>query len=246
MSAATKFLRQIFVTALVLLAAVWASGEGAQWLLRWRAQDLLADVRSLDVNRSGWPDAQRLMTKWGAYAAADTGPCTLDACTYRIDLLQVLPQSLIGYPDPRVKNWLTRLVDCVGLRSVAARGGFTVEHGVVTSKWFAEQVAVPVRDWNSRGGAYVPDLAVSSGEFLGFAGPTEKSPPHPYRRVHNFHGAYGITAQFLPQEDGAEQAALMDFRFSCITQFTPCQDEGEILPEAWRNLQEQEHSPGTR
>src|SRR5664280_296857 len=97
MNAATKFIRQVFVTALVLLAAVWASGEGAQWLLRRRAQDLLADVRSLDVNRSGWPDAQRLMTKWGAYAAAGTGPCTLDACTYRIDLLQVLPQSLIGY-----------------------------------------------------------------------------------------------------------------------------------------------------
>jgi hypothetical protein len=245
MNAATKLLRQVLLTSLVLLAAVWASAEGAQWLLRWRAQHLLADIRSLDVNRSGWSDAQRVMNKWKSYAVI-TGPCTADACTYRVDLLQILPQMFIGYPDKGVKNWLPRLVDQTGLRSAAARGGFTVEHGVVTSKWFAEQVAAPVRNWFLRDGAYVPDLAVSSGEFLGFAAGATGPTPHPYRRVLNFKGPYGITVQFLPQEDTSEQAALLDFHFSCITQFTPCETEGEILPAAWQDLQDQEQIPGTR
>jgi hypothetical protein len=69
---------------------------------------------------------------------------------------------------------------------------------------------------------------------------------HPYRRVRNWKGAYGVTAQFLPQEDPAEQTRLMDFQFTCITRFSPCLSEGDILPEAQRNLDEQEHSPGTR
>ena len=245
MNLALKRFRQILLAILFLLGVVWIQAEASQWFLRWRAEHLLTDVCSLDVNRSGWSDAQRVMNKWNSYAVP-AGPCTADACTYRVDLLQVLPQTLIGYPDVGVKNWLPRIVDHTGLRSVAARAGFTVEHGIITSKWFAEQVALPVREWNLRGGAYVPDLAISSGEFLGFPGSEAGPQLHPYRQVRNWKGAYGITVQFLPQEDSSEQVLLMDFRFSCITQFSPCLDYGAILPEASRNLQEQEHSPGTR
>jgi hypothetical protein len=245
MNLALKRSRQISFVILLLLCVVWVQAEVSQWLLRRRAEHLLADVRSLNVNRSGWPEAQVVIQKWSRYAVP-TGSCTATACTYRVDLLQVLPRMLIGYPDPGVKNWLPRIVDRTGLRSAAARAGFTVEHGVVTSKWFAEQVALPVRTWNLRGGAYVPDLAVSSGEFLGFRVSEAGPPLHPYRQVRNWKGPYGVTVQFLPQEDSSERALLMDFQFACITQFSPCLNEGDILPEAWRNLQEQEHSPGTR
>jgi hypothetical protein len=245
MNLALKRSRQIALVILLLLCVVWVEAEASQWLLRRRAEHLLADVRSLDVNRSGWPEAQVVMQKWSCYAVP-TGSCTADACTYRVDLLQVLPQMLIGYPDPGVKNWLPRIVDRAGLRSAAARAGFTVEHGVVTSKWFAEQVALPVRAWGLPGGAYVPDLAVSSGEFLGFPDVPTSPPLHPYRRIRNWKGPYGVTVQFLPQESSAEQALLLDFQFSCITRFSPCLNQGDILPEAWKNLQEQEHSSGTR
>jgi hypothetical protein len=43
---------------------------------------------------------------------------------------------------------------------------------------------------------------------------------------------------FSPDEDPAEQSALMDFRFSCITQFRPCETEAEFLPEGASMLQE--------
>jgi hypothetical protein len=246
MSLAGKRIRQIFFLFLLLCGVVWVQSEISQWILRTRAQNLLADIRALDVNHSTWSDAQRVMTKWNKFAAPGAAPCNADACTYRVDLIQVLPQFFIGYPDPGVKNWLPRIIDHTGLRSVAARSGFTVEHGVVTSKWFAEQVALPVREWTLRGSEYTPDLAVSSGEFLGFPASDVGPGLHPYRRVRNWKGAYGVTAQFLPQEDPAEQTRLMDFQFTCITRFSPCLSEGDILPEAQRNLDEQEHSPGTR
>jgi hypothetical protein len=245
MSQARKRLRQTFLLFLLLCGVVWVQSEVSQWILRTRAEHLLSDVRSLEVNHSTWSDAQTLMTKWKPFAAP-TGPCNANACTYRVEFLQVLPQSFIGYPDPGVHNWLPRIVDHTGLRSVAARGGFTVDHGIVTSKWFAEQVALPVRAWGQPGAAAVTDLAVSSGEFLGFPEGTYPNPLHPNRRIRDWKGSYGITVQFMPQEDPSQQAALMDFQFSCITRFSPCLNHGEILPAAWSNLQEQEQSPGTR
>ena len=82
----------------------------------------------------------------------------------------MLPQSLTGYPDPGVKNWLPRIVNHLGLRSSAVRAGFSVQHGIVTSKWFAEQVSLPVSAWNFPPGQprVVPNLALSSGEFSSF------------------------------------------------------------------------------
>ena len=243
MNAAVKWFRQILFTALVLLSAAWASAEGAQWLLRWRAERLLADIRSLEVNRSGWSDAQAEIKKWGR-SGIPIGSCTSEACTYRIDLIQSLPPMLVGYPGEGVRNSLPRLMDHIGLRNAAARGGFTVEHGVITSKWFGEQVTLPVRDW-TQPSDYVPYLSASSGEnakFRGLAGGDHT--PHPHRVAQTSGSAMAVT--FSPEEDPSEQTALMDFRFSCITRFTPCENEGEILPAAWQDLQDQEQTPGTR
>jgi hypothetical protein len=237
MNSARKWPRQILLILVLLLLAAWSSSYYAQWSVRWRGQHLLADVRSLNVNQSHWSDAQALIKKWGAYGSSPTA-CSEDACVYRITIVQVLPQFLIGYPDQGVHNWLPRLADRLGLRSAAVRAGFSVQHGIVMSKWFAEQVSLPVRAWGPQRGNYIPDLAISSGEFIAFPDVAPIVPAHPYLRVRDWHGPYGITVQTLPQEDAAERAKLMDFTTSCITQFSPCLTQSQILPEATRVLQQ--------
>jgi hypothetical protein len=235
--------RQILLTILILLGAAWASGEAAQWLLRWRAQKLLTDVRSLEVNRSGWPDAQQIMTKWAQWGKSSAS-CTAEACAYQINLIQVLPPMLVGYPGVGVKNWLPKMVGHLGLRSGAARAGFSVEHGVVTEKWFGEQVTLPVREWGLPAG-YVPYLSVSSGGNSRFHERAGEFPHlHPNRLVRTYPN--GMNVSFSPEEEAPEQALLMDFRFSCITQLSPCRNAGDILPEGWRMLQEQQHQASTR
>lgn len=238
MNSALKWSRKILLVLLLVLLAVWTSSEYEQWAVRLRGQHLLADIRSLNMDQSTWADAQRVISKWSEYGSS-AGKCTANLCNYRITLVQSLPQFFIGYPDKGIHNWLPRILAHLGMRSAAARGGFTVQRGVVISKWFAEQVSLPVSAWGAPNGAYVPDLAISSGEFPGF--PPDSGPPvHPYRRVRDWGGPYGITVHFVAQEDPAEQARLMDFQFACITRFTPCRSEGDILPEAWRMLQEQD------
>lgn len=241
-NAATSRLRQFLLVFLLLIAAVWASSYYEQWALRLRAQHLLADIRALNLNQSKSQDAQALMKKWGDYASTP-GSCTPDFCNYRITMVQSLPQIMIGYPDPGVHNWLPRIISHLGLRSAAARAGFSVQKGVVTAKWFAEQVSLPVRAWGQPNGTYIPDLAVSSGEYPGFPNIDTGLALHPYRRARDWKGDYGITIYFLSQEDPAEQARLMDFQLTCITQFHPCNDQGDILPEARRMLDEEEPAP---
>jgi hypothetical protein len=227
--------RQLLLAILFILCVAWVFGEGAQWLLRWRAEKLLADIRTLQVNRGTWSDAQQLMQKWAQWTTAKPG-CTADTCTVQISLVQTLPPILVASPDPGAHNWLPRLADHIGLRSAAARAGFTVEHDIVTSKFFGEQTTPPVRDLGAFEG-YIPYLSVSSAEtshFREIVGDTRL--PHPNRMAQYLKDYLQIS--FSPEEDPAEQSALMDFRFPCLTQLRPCETEAEILPEGALMLQQ--------
>jgi hypothetical protein len=229
--------RQLLLLILGILAVAWISGEAAQWLLRWRAQRLLADIRTLQVNHSTWPVAQQLAQKWAHWTTFNPG-CTADACTVQIDLVQTLQPFLVGSPQAGARNSLARVVDHTGLRSVAARAGFTVEHGLVTSRWFGEQVTLPVRDWGPPDG-YIPYLSASAAatsHFREIVGDSHLL--HPNRMAQHTQGY--IQVSYSPAEDPAEQSALMDFRFSCLTRLRPCESVGDILPEGLRMVQQQE------
>jgi hypothetical protein len=101
-----------------------------------------------------------------------------------------------------------------------------------------------VRDWSALD-TYVPYLSVSSAETSHFREMTAgQKLLHPKRLVQNKE--FYIAVTFSPDEDPAEQSALMDFRFDCITRFRPCESQADILPEALRLLQERQLSGPTR
>jgi hypothetical protein len=228
---------QLLFAILILLLTAWASGEATQWLLRNRAERLLTDVRAIHVDQSKWADVQPMMSTWAQWASSK-GACTEQNCNYRINIEQTLPSFLIGNPSGG-RNWLPRFANLLGLRNTAARGGFTVERGVVTAKWFGEQVTLPVEDWGVHTD-YIPYLSVLSGESSMFKAEAKDHPQsHPNRTVQRANNY--LVVSFTPSEEPAEKAKLMDFQFNCITQIRPCHSEYYILPEAWRMMQEQKH-----
>jgi hypothetical protein len=229
-------LRQFLLALFFVLSVAWISCEAAQLLLRWRAQKLHADIASLQAGRSTWSDAQPMMEKWKSLGAAK-GPCTPAACTYQVDIIQTLPPFMVGNPAPGARNYIPRLTDHIGLRSAAARGGFTVEHGVVVFRWFGVQVTPPVSNWRDSGG-YIPYVSASSAQTSQFrerAG--DQRLLHPNRMVQHKDSYVAVT--FSSGEDSTVQSALMDFQFSCITRFRPCETEADLLPEGMRMWQEQ-------
>jgi hypothetical protein len=236
-------LRRLVIVVLIVSCTGWITAEILQHLLRSRAERLLSDIRALSVNRSTWSDVQPIMSRWNRFNIAKV-PCTSDACAYEIDLVQTLPIEFVGSPDPGVKNWLPRLMDHIGLRSTAARAGFTIDHGIVTAKWFGEQVTLPVRDWTTPDG-YIPYLSVASTETTQF---TDRAKGHTLAFPNRLalHVKTYIDIAFSPAEDASERAALMNFNLACITRFQPCESEGEILPEGQRLWQQQVFSTPSR
>jgi hypothetical protein len=235
--------RQVFLFLLVLFAVAWLSGEGFQWLLRWRAERLLTDMRSLEVNRSGWTDAQPIMKRWGPWSVP-TASCTAQSCNYQINLIQSLLPMLGGTPGKGIKNWVPILLGHLGLRSAAARAGFIVQKGVITERWFGVQVTLPVQDWDPTA-SYVPYLSVSSHESAKFHDhPRDPDQVFADRLVRIY--PHGMNASFAIDEDPSEKILLMDFRFNCITQIRPCREVAEVLPEGWRTLQAEQHPVNPR
>jgi hypothetical protein len=231
--------RRLLALLLVLLGAAWIFADASQWLLRWRAEGMLADIQSLKVNQSTSAQGQSLLRKWSHWGEIQTY-CREGTCQHFVILRHILPTILQGNPDRNAINCLPILIDFIGLRSAGVGAGFSEENGVVTEKGFSEMVHVPVRDWYLRGDAYVPDLVVSANEVHKFGDHEEYyvRPSQPFRLARYMKGPYGVIVKFKPEESTSEQAALMNFQFSCITQLVPCRSERDILPEGWQLLQE--------
>ena len=223
---------------LVCLVSVWLFGEAAQWLLRWRAEKLLADIRSITVGQTSVDNARRLLERPSRESFRPIS-CDDRGCQYTVIVRHNLPEVLIGRYDKRY--WIPYVVAFFGLRNSGAIAGFTASNGIVTQKWYGLNVGLPPSDWFDRGGAYTPDLLVSS------SGSTELPayeqsilPPGQYHHVRNFKGTYGVVVSFDRREAAAEQNALMDFRLDCVTRLIACRDESDILSEGKRLLLERD------
>src|SRR3954462_4702142 len=100
----------IALAALLFLIVGWAFLQARQQLFRMRAERLLTDIKSLEVNRSSWSDAQKLMTRWDQWGGW-YGSCNAQKCSYviRIDHLRLIQPSFVLEDGPhlgtRVLEW---------------------------------------------------------------------------------------------------------------------------------------------
>ena len=81
--------------AVFLVLGVAVSVNLQQCVLRWRAGQLLAEIRAIQMGHSTWGDAQRLMHRWGAWGRWE-GSCTSQSCDYQI-VLQDISHAFPAY-----------------------------------------------------------------------------------------------------------------------------------------------------
>jgi hypothetical protein len=231
----TRWLGRIIAGALLIAFALWLVAYGRQWLLRSRAERLLADIQALQVQKSSWADAQRLMTRWGAWGSYE-GSCTPAKCYYFVWMHDAIPweyrfpwEDEFGHDDS--PHRLARMLDRIGLRTSVVHAAFSVSNGTVVSKHFDMMVLTPVRYWND------PDEKV---RIQLTAGASEGSrlnvlPDTYYGDIYSvalFDSRGGVLADSTPMEPLKHRKALMAFRLNCISQWSPCLQQKEILPQA--------------
>ncbi len=239
MHSLSRWIRRTMAVLLCLVALTWAYEEASQWLLRWRGEQLLAQLKRLQVGSSS-ATAEAFISTW---SKRGTPWQTCDGvqgqtCHWSVRISHILPSALRGDSDRAHQKWLARLTDHTGLRSSVIVADMRIENGLIIQKSFAEIVELPIRDWYVRGGAYVPDLAVGSTENTASSPYSDEhiDQAHPFRYARRLKGPYGLSVVFTPSESPSEREKLMNFRFSCITNFIPCNNEREILPEGARLL----------
>jgi hypothetical protein len=80
----SQALRRLFLALLVLGLAAVGSTRIQQYVVRYRANILLEDIRAVDVGRSTFADTQALFHRWKQ--ARNTGPCTTAQCDFEISV----------------------------------------------------------------------------------------------------------------------------------------------------------------
>jgi len=254
-----RILRATIITLLSLILLAFAFVQGNQYLLRYRAKHLLADFQSLRLKQSTWVDAQRLMTRWGAFGHYD-GTCNAGNCVYFITLQDIgsrINSRLYDYMEarwPQSYSGITfrRIYTVLGGRGARMRMSFLVENRIIERSSIGVLVSVSQDDfwcdWDCRGGGgYALLLSARASQSLKpiwtkgpwIAGDDEQLVQHPNYKAGRPSGCEGCMAgevTFTPYASQREITTLTSYNLTCITRhFHPCRTLPDVLPiaRAW-------------
>ena len=152
-----RILRVAGLAALAVVLLAFAAVQFQQWLLRWRAERLMADMHQIRLYQSTWADAQRLMHRWGAWGHYD-GSCTAAECRYEIDLTNACwpsqQEERTGICAGSPRNRATyETYSLLGGRWALIHSAFIVQDGTIwrTITWVNIAVAPKLLDGDDLG-----------------------------------------------------------------------------------------------
>lgn len=218
----------VFVFAVVILAL--AVAQVYQRIKRRQAEKLLGEISSLELRHATFEDAQKLAQEWRRYAKTSPG-CSAKRCEILITLAdyRVYPSWLFNPP------WLARQVLRAGVRPARIRAEVGVHGGIVWSKRF--DVAVYVRNLRYPNPLPLTLMAHASTVSRVDWWYDPRMQLHPEYIIGRPGGCDGpcldVYTNFTPYADPTDVKRLMQINLSCLTQWVPCQDEGDILPQPW-------------
>lgn len=241
-----RILRFIAVVVGVCLAVMVGVVQGQQWLLRWRAERLLADVRAIQLGKSTVTDAQHLMDKWGAWGERQ-GDCAKDWCEFHVSFddpsnaLGRFPVLDDGQWESRLRwpRWMNRPYRWAGGRFAEVEADFEVRHGMIWSKSFAVLITPLPEEYDTHG-----ELApISESSVVGRARSSSNCFHRGYGASNaifsaanpevclDFDGQWALS-QFTPFADESAIRQLMDFNLDCITSWKGCRTAKGLMPAA--------------
>jgi hypothetical protein len=226
----------VVLFCLIVVAAAVAAIQIEQRILRARAELLLSDIRSLELRKSNWSDAQKILARWGAWGHYD-GSCNSQRCDYWFQLGDFFYTHQRFVPNA---PWARRAYDFLGGRIGLIRANVLVMDGLVWGKGFRLYVEVtpeggPNPAFAGNGYGLIGYSESVSRFAAGFESPLLEL--HPHYLVGTPSGCTGclaVYARFTPFADPTDVNRLMDFNLACLTTRKPCREKGDIMPSAWR------------
>jgi hypothetical protein len=248
-----RILRVAGLAALAVVLLAFAVVQTQQWMLRWRAERLMADMHQIRLYQSTWADAQKLMVRWGAWGHYD-GSCTAMDCRYRITMND-LSWFSADSPNSAWVEWLLvhdplNLYSWFGGRATRLYVTFTVQDGAIWRKTAAIAVTASPR-LLSAADEFPVTLIVetksrqrlrATRDDWWIMGEDDQLAEHPYYRAGRPGGCKinceEAVVTYSTHTPPAEIERLTTFDLSCLTRlwFHSCTTLEEVLPAArpWR------------
>ncbi len=241
-----KIVRWTGLALLALVVLLFIAVQAQQHILRWRAERLLADIRGIQMGKSTWADAQRLMNRWGAWGEWQ-GECSAKDCDYEIsmddysrafDHFPVLHGGQFG-SQLRWPGWFNGTYSWLGGRFAVVNASFGVRNGFIRSKEYGVRIALGQNGkWKSDPEFIKPDSTINAAMvcrgslFHRFGTFSLNDLEFALFAVDNAVDGHYTDVSFTPFAPNDTASDLMAFNLSCITRRHECKSSAELMPAA--------------
>lgn len=244
-----RIVRVSAVVLAVLLAGFAAYVPIQQRILRWRAERLLTDIREIQMGKSTWADAQRLMTRWGSWGDRLT-TCTEKSCIFRISI-DDSSHALDRFPVLHGGNWGTHLwwphwmnkpYFWLGGRFAVVVAEFSLKDGIIQTKSFGMLTApssgihdVEILDFRPHSVVLARAVCHQQLSHWGFF--SADHPEFSFDVIDDKQSGHGVSIEFTPYADEKTVSTFLSFNLDCLSQFKECKTAKEANPAAIGLLQ---------
>jgi hypothetical protein len=207
---------------------------------RRRAEQLLHDLRQLQVGKSTFEDARALIMGFGGgISPYDHSGCSPAHCTFEVVLTHYPP--LVRVWGPSLLNgettWqVVRVFPPLGLQDWQAGATVQVDRGIVTH--------VSYGVWVRGSGGFV--LGRDTDEFLVIPQYLrdrmgQRSYYVSWANITTVGGGEGILSTLTPQANAEERNHAYDVDFDCLTMLGGCTSLCQIAPTSFADLVKDSH-----
>jgi hypothetical protein len=235
-----RYLRRIALGTVLFAVAVILGIQLYAQVFRIRAEHLLADLKTFQVEETPAADVLKLRSNYRS-ASVDQGACSEEHCDFWIALIEwesLMKPSNYDWVE-RSRGFLMDVLRPVGLRLTLFDTHLQIDHGKLRKLdvRFMHSYVERERFPNFIAEAFT---AGNLRRYLGWQGVYE----HPNLLVDEPNACTGcsgaITAYFTWQANRDEFERALAFNLSCITRFHVCRTVEEFLPSAAQLLKEDE------
>jgi hypothetical protein len=233
-----RILRFVSVTTVALVLLTLSVVQLQQRLLRYRAEQLMADMHRIRLYQSTWDDAQRLMHRWGAWGHYD-GTCTASDCRYQIALTDMSwswSGWFLQHGGYQVYSWF-------GGRQTVMCTQFIVQDSRILRTSMSIMTAVADHSDSDVTGYGLIVMTKSRGSLRGsngsgsrrIMGRDEQLLDHPNFKEGSPSGCticMAVEVTYAASAPQSEIESITSFDLSCLTRFHQCLTLGELLPRA--------------